>query len=1286
MAPGVANINSGSSSAFGGCLSPCERKGEMFSWQTNGNSHCGSAAIDSKLSPLQMNRQKWKPTIPRSLKGPVEIQTVESISATNKQYNMGVPEEDLQTLAKLFPNTWKQPYVNVVESTNMEMWSQHPPLRIGIVLSGGQAPGGHNVISGVYDYITRCHCQSQLFGFLGGPHGIFTHQYVQVDGPFMDKYRNQGGFDMIRSGRHKIETDEQKNNTVEICQKLDLHGLIVVGGDDSNTNAAILAEYFKSHGCKTCVIGCPKTIDGDLRNQFVEASFGFDTAVKTYAEFVGNLCEDVATSGKYYHFVRLMGRSASHITLECALQTRPNLTFIGEEVQANKTTLREIVSEVADMVIKRKEHGKNYGVVLLPEGLIEFIPEVGCLIGEINNLMAQPDASATAEAISPKLSAKSRDVFDMLPATIKQQLLLDRDPHGNVQVAMIATERLLILMVEAELEKRGIPDVSEFFHPQYHYFGYEGRCGLPSLFDSNYCYGLGHVAAGLVANGCTGCMAVMKGLGKSPEEWIPAGCPLTLMMNIEVRKGKPVPVIKKCLVELDQPLFQMFAKVRQEWKYRDLYRSPGPVQFDGPVAAISNNTIVPPTMEYLLPPMPTDFDLMQKRHHFARTMAQMSDLQRNRLLVSIPVNPILLHTRARSYPCVKIGAAMSGSVSATVNSYIPRLRELSKDSLCTVKVTDVGGGCLHQSATCAVARPVSKLVASQRMNGAGASGQPEVVMMSPEATDGITTPHMTSVLDKNGRGLVVGIVLTGQQAPGVANVLVGLYERLSINGGRLIGFYGAKGLLENKWLDITAEDVALTINQGGFNLLGRTPSVESSVATEEGIKIIGNTCETLKLDGLVMIGGCRTLTDCCTISEAFLVRGVKTRVIGVPCSQSNNMDSRFIESTIGFDSTSKCYSHLIGNLLTDAASATKYWYFVRLMGTDKSQIAVEAALQTHSNITLVSEALSADDKTIHDVVMDIADVICSRAERGKNFGTVLIPESIIGELPQMKGLLAELTEVLAGVTDWQKEKSAVLSELVDLNTTTNRYTAKMTRSLELFRTLPPFIRKQLIQPISMGRLELSKISSEEMLSQMVATEMQARKKSGAYSGSFSPVCFYFGYQGRSSLPSVFDSALGLSHGYLSGICVESGITGYATSMRGLCAAHTSWQPVPVPLAALIRQAGPDDMYISKGPMVLPDMVKLGGKSMTQLQKASRMWEQEDRFCNPGPLQFHGDAMYYYTRYLFDQQHDYSMMVEEVNEFLKYLQNLCSFGVDENTLKTTHNMLDMTKRQLKIIEN
>mmetsp|Transcript_11455 Transcript_11455/g.9861 ORF Transcript_11455/g.9861 Transcript_11455/m.9861 type:complete len:539 (-) Transcript_11455:1171-2787(-) len=430
------------------------------------------------------------------------------------------------------------------------------------------------------------HVNSQLFGFLNGPHGIFSGEYIELRDEIIDYYRNRGGFDMIRSGRHKIETEEQFNNSLEHCEALKLDGLVVIGGDDSNTNACLLAEFFKKKGSNIKVIGCPKTIDGDLKNEYVEVSFGFDTACKTYSELIGNICLDTRSSKKYYHFIRLMGRSASHIALECAFRTRPNCTLIGEEIEAKSMTLAEIVKDLADLICTRAADNRNFGVILVPEGLIEFVKEIKVLIKEINEIMAQIQEKPKEFAdffnlIVAKLTPQCQELMKFLPAVISEQLLLDRDAHGNVQVSKIETEKLLITLLEVELEKRRKDGkYSGSFQAISHFFGYEGRCAFPTNFDCDYCYNLGKNAAACIDLGFTGLMSVVRNLDKTPEEWVSGGCPLTTMMNVERRKGKDVPVIKKALVELDGPLFKLFAEERTKWREHDFFRSPGPIQFE----------------------------------------------------------------------------------------------------------------------------------------------------------------------------------------------------------------------------------------------------------------------------------------------------------------------------------------------------------------------------------------------------------------------------------------------------------------------------------------------------------------------------------------------------------------------------------------------------------------------------------------------------------------------------------------------------------------------------------
>lgn len=490
---------------------------------------------------------------------------------------------DGEKLKQLFPNIFGQPSLKL-EKVAAGALSQKV-LQVGVVLSGGQAPGGHNVIVGLFDGLKRLNPDNRLWGFLGGPGGLVADQAVEIDAVLVEKYRNTGGFDMIRSGRTKIEKKEQFEACREVFRRRNLQALVVIGGDDSNTNAAVLAEYFKSQGDPVQVIGAPKTIDGDLKNEEIETSFGFDTACRVYAELVGNICRDSKSAAKYWHFIKLMGRSASHITLEVALQTQVNLTLIGEEVAEKKMTLRQLVKEIADVVEKRSRAGKSYGVALVPEGLIEFIPEIGKLIASLNDLLAAHAGEFAACANLPAqsawlgshLSAELKVLFAGLPESIQKQLLADRDPHGNVQVSLIQTEQLLGELVAAEMKKRGVK--FSFLH---HFFGYCGRCAFPSNFDANYTYSLGRVAGALIAGGVTGYLACLKGLDKPARQWQPCGVPLTSMMNLERRHGADKPVIRKALVRLDARPFRHFAERRQSWADGDHYVYPGPIQYYGP--------------------------------------------------------------------------------------------------------------------------------------------------------------------------------------------------------------------------------------------------------------------------------------------------------------------------------------------------------------------------------------------------------------------------------------------------------------------------------------------------------------------------------------------------------------------------------------------------------------------------------------------------------------------------------------------------------------------------------
>jgi pyrophosphate--fructose-6-phosphate 1-phosphotransferase len=543
-----------------------------------------------KLSELQQLRLKYKPVLPAILKAP--------FSSIKPKF--GAPSSaisDPDKLKRIFKNIFGKPMVTFGKGKNSSY--NKKSIKVGVVLSGGQAAGGHNVIAGLFDGLKKANKKNKLYGFLGGPSGIIDAKMKEITAALMDEYRNTGGFDMIKSGRTKIETPEQFNKSKNTVVNNNLDALVVVGGDDSNTNAALLAEYFQAEKVPVQVIGVPKTIDGDLKNDMIETSFGFDTATKIYSEMVGNICRDVNSATKYWHFIRLMGRSASHITLEVGFQTQPNITLIGEEVLAKKMTLAQVVDSIVETVLERADKGKNFGVCLVPEGLIEFIPEIKELIKVLNDLLATHEQQLKAlEQIRAKkdyvykiLEPGLADLMRSLPEAIESQLILDRDPHGNVMVSQIETEKLLVEMVEKKLrsmKKEG--SYKGKFAAITHFFGYEGRCGFPTNFDTNYCYALGYNAVVLIANGLTGYMSSVRNLTKAPAQWLAGGVPLTMMMNIERRKGEDKAVIQKALVELDGKPFKAFAAMRRELALNDNYLFPGPIQYFGPDQVVDATT------------------------------------------------------------------------------------------------------------------------------------------------------------------------------------------------------------------------------------------------------------------------------------------------------------------------------------------------------------------------------------------------------------------------------------------------------------------------------------------------------------------------------------------------------------------------------------------------------------------------------------------------------------------------------------------------------------------------
>ena len=535
-------------------------------------------------SALQIARAAYQPKLPKALQGAVKIKEGAPTQSVDNQ-------EDIK---KLFPNTYGMPIIEFEPATS----ENNSKINVGVILSGGQAPGGHNVITGLFDQIKRLNPENRLFGFILGPGGFVDHNYKELTAEVIDEYRNTGGFDMIGSGRTKLEKVEQFEKGLEIARELNLSAIVIIGGDDSNTNACVLAEYYAAKNYGIQVIGCPKTIDGDLKNDQIETSFGFDTACKTYSELIGNIERDCNSARKYWHFIKVMGRSASHIALECALQCQPNVCLVSEEVEQKDMTLSQIVDDLCQIIAKRAEDGNNFGTVIVPEGLIEFIPAIGRLIQELNDLLAAHgadykdlDKEAQRKYIIEHLSKENAATFETLPADVARQLSLDRAPHANVQVSLIETEKLLSAMCEArlaEMKKEG--KYVGKFAAQHHFFGYEGRCAAPSNFDADYCYALGTSAAQLIANGKTGYMAIVKNTTAPADQWIAGGVPSTMMMNMERRNGEMKPVIRKALVELDGAPFKEFASKRDVWARETAYVYPGPIQYWGPTEVCDQPT------------------------------------------------------------------------------------------------------------------------------------------------------------------------------------------------------------------------------------------------------------------------------------------------------------------------------------------------------------------------------------------------------------------------------------------------------------------------------------------------------------------------------------------------------------------------------------------------------------------------------------------------------------------------------------------------------------------------
>ena len=538
-----------------------------------------------EISALQKARAAYQPKLPQALTETVKLcegAATESVA-------------DQEAIKAMFPNTYGLPIVTFEKGGEEKEW---PAINVGVILSGGQAPGGHNVIAGLFDGVKKLNANSRLYGFLMGPGGLVDHKYIEITAELMDEYRNTGGFDIIGSGRTKLEKTEQFDKGLEIIKELGIKALVIIGGDDSNTNACVLAEYYAAKNTGVQVIGCPKTIDGDLKNAYIETSFGFDTACKVYSEVIGNIQRDCNSARKYWHFIKLMGRSASHIALECALQTQPNYCIISEEVEQKALSLDDIVTAIATAVASRAADGNNFGTVLIPEGLIEFIPAMKSLIAELNDLLAVKGEEYNAVAAADKrqyiidnLSKDNADVYASLPAGVARQLTMDRDPHGNVQVSLIETEKLLSEMVAGKLAAwKAEGKHTGKFNAQHHFFGYEGRCAAPSNYDADYCYALGYNASQLIAAGKTGYMSSVRNTTAPAAEWVAGGIPITMMMNMERRHGEMKPVIQKALVDLNGAPFKKFAANRELWAKETCYVYPGPIQYFGPTEVCDQTT------------------------------------------------------------------------------------------------------------------------------------------------------------------------------------------------------------------------------------------------------------------------------------------------------------------------------------------------------------------------------------------------------------------------------------------------------------------------------------------------------------------------------------------------------------------------------------------------------------------------------------------------------------------------------------------------------------------------
>jgi len=1187
----------------------------------------------STLQEIERNKPITLPKVLQSVE--LELDNKEALGAV----------DDHEDIEKLFPKTYGMCRVALKAASDSSSVPRNA-LKVAVVLSGGQASGGHNVIAGLYDFVKRVSPKSEMFGFMNGPQGIYTGKYCKITDEMMDQYRNMGGFDMIGSGRHKIESPAHFQASMENCTALDLDGLVVIGGDDSNTNAAVLAEYFAANNCKTKVCGAPKTIDGDLKvHPYIPVSFGFDTACRTYSELIGNLGQDTLSSQKYYHFVRLMGRAASNIALECALLTRPNMCLISEEVEAKKMTLSEITKKVAEMIVQRSEMGKDYGIVLLPEGLIEFIPEFNALISEINDVLAAGTGSSEEEVVK-ELSYNNRAVFSYLPANIKQQLLLERDPHGNVLVTKIETEKLLAQCVEMELvHLTAHGKYKGSFKPQFHSYGYEGRSCLPSEFDATYCYALGQNVGAMLNLGCNGLISSVTNLTAPVSEWECGGVPITMMCHMERRQGHMKPVIKKALVELDDLPFQVFAAQREDWAKYDLYRNPGPIQFSHSASGSHD------------PSYKVDLSI-----------TTTLELLRNdpRMDPALTTAAKAIQDSAPSYGRFKFVPLVGKSNELL--SGMQQSRTLFKPELCPAlqNRSTIYSRCMTTQPTQSTNTWDKEALMRQFSHTYGNSLVS--IQTAASADDGFTYKASMNI----------GVVFCGRQTPGGHDIIAGVFDALP-TGSKLYGFVGGTvGLLGGHAVEITAEILQNYRGQGGFDLLGRSVDrIRHSAAEHDAIAAV---CKKFELDGLLLMGGSRTSTDAAYLAEAFLAKGdVQTAVVTVPLIYNGSIRNQFVETTVGFDTATRMTSQIIANNSTDGASSKKMYYFQRLIGQEPSHLALEVALNAKPNYTILAEEVKANNTKLSDIIRSIADMVEERANKGMNYGSVVIPEGLLEYIPEIGMLISELDNLFAAgmtVSESQpKEAVALVREELTM------------WSRSVLDSMPAYMQHQILLSRNYsGEVALSQAETERLIAYYVEKELELRAKKGTYKGSWACVCSFIGYQARGATPSNFDVNYAYNLGHVVAALVANGMSGYMATINNLKGEVAEWHASGVPITALM-QSNPNSSLAYERDLHVPSSnVDLSSPSYKAFQKTRKECAMHDLYENPGPIQFSGPTSHSRPTTLQLESFDYLREIAELYAALARITEACRPGCSSTVLQIATRSLHALTDSVDMIQS